>query len=195
MRKRLLTASILVSFTPAFAAGTTPPQPQLPQARIVVLDSQAIRQFSKAGQDMGRQYQALTNSAKSEFAARTKALQAEQATLQQQIAILSADAKAKKVADFEAKEQAMEADAQRRQTQIQNGMAQALNVMSAAMQPIVAQLVQERGANMVLDKAAVIFSGTSAFDITKDAIARLDAKLPSVKVSLVNTPAATALKK
>jgi outer membrane protein len=196
MKKLLVSMLVLAIATPALAAGPAPAPPQaLPAPKIVVIDRQALLQFSKAGQDMGRQYQALTNAAKNEFAGRTKALQTEQAALQQQIAILSADAKAKKVADFEAKERAMENDATRRQTQIQNGMAQAQNTMAEALRPIVDQLVKERGANMVLDKTAVVFANSQAFDITKDAITRLDAKLSSIKVSLVNAPAPAAPKK
>jgi Skp family chaperone for outer membrane proteins len=193
MKKLLLTVMLLSSIAPVLAAGPAP-APQLPQPRIVVIDRQALLQFSKAGQDIERQIEALTTAAKNEFAARTKALQVEGAALQQQVAILSADAKAKKVADFEAKEQATEADAQRRQVQIQNGVAQAQKTMADTLEPIVAQLVQERGANMVLDKTAVVFANTNAFDITKDAITRLDAKLTSIKVSLVNSPAAAAPK-
>jgi Skp family chaperone for outer membrane proteins len=193
MKKILLPTLLIASILPAMGAGA-PSAPPAPQPHIVVIDRQALLQFSKAGQDIGRQYTALTNSAKAEFAGRTKALQAEQAALQQQIAILSADAKAKKVADFEAKERALESDAQRRQTQIQYGMAQAQNAMAQALQPIVAQLVQERGANMVLDKTVVVYANSPAFDITKDAITRLDGKLTTIKVSLVNPPAGAAPK-
>jgi outer membrane protein len=195
MKKLLLPTLLLASLVPAMGAGTPPPQQQqLPQPRIVVIDRQALMSYSKAGQDIGRQYEALTNSAKAEFAGRTKSLQTEQAALQQQIAILSADAKAKKVADFEAKERAMEADATRRQNQIQYGMAQASNALAEALRPIVDQLVKERGANMVLDKTAVVYANTQAFDITKDAITRLDAKTTSIKVSLANPPAGAAPK-
>jgi hypothetical protein len=47
---------------------------------------------------------------------------------------------------------------------------------------------------MVLDKTVVVYANSPAFDITKDAITRLDAKLTSIKVSLVNPPAGAAPK-
>jgi hypothetical protein len=46
----------------------------------------------------------------------------------------------------------------------------------------------------VIDKASVIFANSNAFDITPDAIARLDAKLPSYKVTLGAAPAAAKKK-
>jgi hypothetical protein len=60
--------------------------------------------------------------------------------------------------------------------------------------PILQQLVKERGANLVLDKQAVVFANDSKFDITKDAIDRLNQKLPTFKVNL-NAAAPAAPKK
>jgi hypothetical protein len=56
--------------------------------------------------------------------------------------------------------------------------------------PILQQLVKERGANLVLDKQAVVFSNTSGFDITGEAINRLNQKLPSIKVDMNAKPSA-----
>jgi Skp family chaperone for outer membrane proteins len=44
--------------------------------------------------------------------------------------------------------------------------------------------VKERGANLVLDKQAVVFSTQNAFDVTAEVINRLNQKLPSFKVNL-----------
>ena len=53
-------------------------------------------------------------------------------------------------------------------------------------------LMQQRGANMILDKHAVVYATPDAvktFDITVAAIAQLDQKLPALKVSLAAPPA------
>jgi Skp family chaperone for outer membrane proteins len=62
--------------------------------------------------------------------------------------------------------------------------------MEQKLGPILQQLVKERGANMVLDKQAVVFATLSGFDITADAIKRLDQQLPSVKVNINAAPVA-----
>ena len=54
--------------------------------------------------------QAYANQAKDELAGQGKALQAEGRTLQQQVAILAPDVKAKKLAAFQAKEQALQGE-------------------------------------------------------------------------------------
>jgi len=56
--------------------------------------------------------------------------------------------------------------------------------------PILQQLVKERGANLVLDKQAVVFANASGFDITGEAINRLNQKLPSIKVDMNAKPPA-----
>ena len=66
--------------------------------------------------------------------------------------------------------------------------------MEQTLGPILQQLVKERGANLVLDKQAVVFANNNAFDITGEAINRLNQKLPSYKVNL-NAPPPAAPKK
>ena len=77
--------------------------------------------------------------------------------------------------------------AQRKDEQLKAAFAQARAAMETALGPILQQLVKERGANMVLDKQAVVFATASGFDITGEAINRLNQKLPSFKINL-NAP-------
>ena len=171
----------------ATAAYADPPQP-----KIVVLDRAAIMTFSKAGQDVAKQMQAYSNQAKNELAARGKALQNEGRNLQQQVAILAPDLKAKKLADFQAREQALQAEVQKKDEQMRGAFAIARQTMEGKLGPILQQLVKERGANLVLDKQAVVFAPSAGgFDITGDAIKRLDQQMPSLKVNF-NAPVAQA---
>ena len=87
-----------------------------------------------------------------------KALQAEGRTLQQQVAILAPDLKAKKLAAFQAREQSLQGAAQRKDEQIKAGLRPGAPDDGRQLGPILQQLVKERGANMVLDKQAVVFA-------------------------------------
>ena len=181
-RTRALALSLpfLLAATAAYA---DPPQP-----KIVVLDRAAIMTFSKAGQDVAKQMQAYSNQAKNELAARGKALQNEGRNLQQQVAILAPDLKAKKLADFQAREQALQLEVQKKDEQLRGAFGVARQTMEGKLGPILQQLVKERGANLVLDKQAVVFAPSSGgFDITGDAIKRLDQQMPSLKVNF-NAP-------
>ena len=175
-RALALATPFLLAATAAYA---DPPQP-----KIVVLDRAAIMTFSKAGQDVAKQMQAYSNQAKNELASRGKALQTEGRTLQQQVAILAPDLKAKKLADFQAREQALQGEVQKKDEQMRIAFAQARQIMEGKLGPILQQLVKERGANLVLDKQAVVFAPSAqGFDITGDAIKRLDQQMPSLKVN------------
>ncbi len=165
-----------------------------PQAKIVVIDRAAIMQFSKVGQDIAKQMQTYASQAKNDLSAQGKALQAEGRNLQQQVAILAPDVKQKRLDAFRAKEEALQGAAQRKDEQLKVAFAQARAAMEQQLGPILQQLVKERGANLVLDKQAVVFANANGFDITGDAINRLNQKLPSFKINL-NAPPPAAPKK
>jgi outer membrane protein len=172
----------------------TPALADPPQPKIVVIDRAAIMQFSKVGQDIARQMQTYANQAKADLQAQGRALQNEGRTLQQQVAILAPDVKQKRLDAFRAREQALPGAAQRKDDQLKAGFAQARQAMEQNLGPILQQLVKERGANLVLDKQAVVFANAAGFDITGDAINRLNQKMPGFKVNL-NAPPPSAPKK
>jgi outer membrane protein len=189
MTKTLILALALAGLTTsAMAQGAAQP----PAPKLVVLDRAAIMQYSKAGQDIGKQIQAYATQAKNDLGAQGRALQAEQRTLQQQVAILAPDVKAKRIAAFTAKEQSLQAVAQKKDEQIKAALFAARQQMEQTLGPILQQLVKERGANIVLDKQAVVFATAGGFDITGEAINRLNQKLPTVKVNFNAPPPAAA---
>jgi outer membrane protein len=60
-----------------------------------------------------------------------------------------------------------------------------------ALGPILQAIMTERGANLLLDRNAVVL-GTVDVDVTGVAIARLNQKLPAVKVVLTPLPPGAA---
>jgi Skp family chaperone for outer membrane proteins len=177
MKKLLTVALLALASTPVLAA--PPPAP-----KVVVLDRVGILQFSKVGRSVAQQLQALNTQTKASFEAQQKSLAAESQQLRQQVAVMAADQRQKKEDAFNAKVRGIEESTQRRATQIQQAGQVAQAAVAQALGPIVEALVKERGANMVLDKQAVVFSNNNAFDITPEAISRLDAKMSNYKVVL-----------
>jgi len=177
MKKLLILALLALGSAPALAA--PPPAP-----KVVVLDRVGLLQYSKVGRSVAQQLEALNNQTKANFEAQQKSLVAESQALRTQVAIMAADQRQKKEDAFNAKVRNLEETAQRRAAQIQQAGQVAQAAVAQALGPIVEELVKERGANMVLDKQAVVFSNSNAFDITADAIARLDAKMSNYKVVL-----------
>jgi Skp family chaperone for outer membrane proteins len=166
---------------PASAAGA------VPAPRIIVVDRSAILRGSSVGQDIVRQVNAYTQSAEREFKAQQDALQKESQTLQQQVAILAPDVRAQKIKTFQAKEATFKQKVEARQSLIQGGVLKARQQVEGALGPILQGIMQERGANILLDRAAIVL-GMVNIDVTQLTIQRLNQKLPTVKVQLVNAP-------
>ena len=169
---------------PAAQAG--PPAP-----RIIVIDRNVILRESSAGKAMMTQTQALSQTADAEFKTQAENLQKEAAAIQQQLAILAADARAAKQKEFTTKQEAFQKRVTDRQAAIQNGFARAGQQLDTALGPILQAIMRERSANMILDRTAVILSSIDV-DVTATAIERLDKALPTVRVTLAAAPAAPA---
>ena len=167
---------------PAPASAATTPAPF-----ILVIDRNAILRASKVGQSIVQQVNAYSQAAEKEFKGQATSLRSQGQQLQQQVAILAPDVKAKKIKAFEAQQQAFQQKVQARQAQIQGGVLQARQEVEKALGPILQGILRERHANLLLDRNAIVL-GTVNVDITGVAVQRLNQKLPTVKVQLVNPP-------
>jgi Skp family chaperone for outer membrane proteins len=159
----------------------------VPAPKIIVVDRQAILRGSSVGQDIVRQVNGYTQQAEREFKAQQQSLQKESQTLQQQVAILAPDVRAQKIRAFQAKETAFKQKVEARQALIQGGVIKARQQVEAALGPILQGIMQQRGANILLDRAAIVL-GMVDIDVTQLTIQRLNQKLPTVKVQLVSAP-------
>lgn len=159
--------------------------------RIIVIDRQQLLQRSAAGKDIFTQTQTLSKQLETQLRTEEGQLQTEATQLQQQMAIMAADVRAQKEKDFTAKQQAFQTKVQQRQAQIQASFNQAARQVEVALDPILQAIMKERGANMVLDRSAVIVATTDV-DVTPVALQRLDRALPKVKVDLAPAAAAGA---
>ena len=186
----VLAATFVTFAAPAaFAQGQPHPAASgVPEPKILVIDRSGVLRGSKVGQDIAHQVQGYTQSAESELRGEAQGLQKEKSALEQQIAILAPDVKNQKIRAFQAKQQAFQQKVQQRQQQIQYGVYLARQQIDKALGPIIQGIMQERGANLLLDRAAIIYGTNGSFDITQAAIQRLDQKLPTVKVQLVTPP-------
>ena len=170
------------------APNKAPATGAVPVPRIIVVDRSAILRGSSVGQDIVRQVNAYTQAAEREFKSQQDALQKESQTLQQQVAILAPDVRAQKIKAFQAKEAAFKQKVEARQALIQGGVLKARQQVEGALGPILQGIMQQRGANILLDRAAIVL-GMVDIDVTQLTIQRLNQKLPTVKVQLVSAPA------
>jgi Skp family chaperone for outer membrane proteins len=200
LRTALAAVGVVVALaaTDALAQAPAPAKPRapspaaatgaVPAPKIIVVDRQAILRGSSVGQDIVRQVNAYTQQAEKEFKAQQNSLQKESQTLQQQVAILAPDVRAQKIRAFQIKETAFKQKVEARQALIQGGVMKARQQVEAALGPILQGIMQQRGANILLDRAAIVL-GMVDIDVTQLTIQRLNQKLPTAKVQLVSAPA------
>lgn len=195
MKKALLTAAIsaglgLVALSPAVAQEAAPAATAARSAYLVV--------------DLNRvvQESAALKAAQPTLDAKRTALESKLKTLQTQ---LEADAKALQqqaqsgVAApdvLQAKQRELQQKAQKADQEVstmRNDYGRTENhVVSQILdgsRPVINQIIQERGATLVLNREAVVFANPS-IDITGDVIARMQKSLPTVSTTPPAQPAA-----
>ena len=159
------------------------------RSSILVLDRQAIVMGSKLGQNIHQQINDDVDKLRAELGPQGQQLQSEMQALQVQPSSPDHD---KKMQALQVKEADFRQKVQAKQSLIQGGEMVAQQRFTAELTAVANAIMQERGADAVVEKASV-FTSVSGIDITKDVIQRLDRKITSFKVPLVNPPAGSGI--
>jgi len=181
----ILAAGLVSTATTAFAQTTpaaTAPAPTGNQPVVMgVMDVQYILANAKAAKSVKAALEKQAAAYQAELAQQENAIRAADQQLQQQHATLSQ-------ADFEAKKNALgqQVEALRQKAVTRNKQLQqmengAMTQVEQALSQATAEIAKARGLTMVLNKAMVVLNVTS-YDITKEALAKLDARLSTVKL-------------
>jgi outer membrane protein len=165
---------------------TGAPSTRLP---ILIIDRQAIVMGSKLGQDIHRQINVYVNKVQADFGTQGQQLQSEMQALQ---LLPSSPDRDGKMRALQAKEADFRQKVQARQGLIQGGEMAAQQRFMAELTSVVNAIMLERGADAVVEKSA-IFTSVNGLDITSTVIQRLDHKITTFKVPLVNPPASSTV--
>jgi len=92
-----------------------------------------------------------------------------------------------RVREFEKKVFANRDFAQQGSEKLQAVRTQASNRLRREIAPILAQLMRERQAQLMLDKSQVILSADT-LDVTDEALERLDAAMPTMRLAPLEPP-------
>jgi outer membrane protein len=172
---------------PAAQAGSGPATP-----RIVFFDRDSALQLSLAGKSMIAQVQQLKRQVEQELQGEGRRLEADFRAFQQQQAILAAGVRASRERELRNRQAALQRKAQARTEQIQYGFRKALEEFSVKVQPVLQQIMTERGANLLLDRSVVLMSQSmSQFDITAAAVERMNQTVKTIPVKLATPPQQT----
>jgi outer membrane protein len=182
--------SALFALGPVAAQTVAPP----PAPVIVMVDMQQLVYNSKAGKGVQGQMDKQRQAFSKEVAQQEDELQKARAELERQRTTLPPDQFETKGRQFQQRLQELDRTVQAKQKAWQAVYSEAMNKVEEGALQVVAEIAAEHQANLVIQKAAVIF-GKDGFDITADAMQRLDQRLPAVAVNQPKpVDAATAAK-
>jgi Skp family chaperone for outer membrane proteins len=183
MKKSLVTAALAASFIAPVAAQAQ----AVPPAVVAVVDLGKVQSdctACKAAQtSLNSQITALQNREK----ALATPLQTEQKAIQAAIDALpqgkEPDAALQaRVKAFQAKQQQGAQELSAQQQQIQRNNQYISKQIADKLGPIYQQVMQKRGANILVDVGTTLATSTSV-DVTNDVVAALNAALPSVSTT------------
>lgn len=168
----------VLALAPAPAQSAAPP----PAPVIVMVDMQQLVYNSTAGKGVQGQMDKQRQAFSKEVAQQEDELQKARADLERQRATLPPDQFETKGRQFQQRLQELDRSVQAKQKAWQAVYSEAMNKIEESALQVVAEIAAEHQANLVIQKAAVIF-GKDGFDITADAMQRLDQRLPAVTVN------------
>jgi Skp family chaperone for outer membrane proteins len=154
---------------------------RLPPATAAVIDYQRVFKDAKAARAIGDQVDARRRLYQEEIAREEQRLHEADKELAAQRSVLSPQAYAERRRAFEQQVAEVQRMVQGRRRQLDQAKAAALNEVRSAMIEIVGELSAVRGFNLVLPTSGLLLFSPQ-IDLTAEVIARLDTKLPSIKV-------------
>jgi outer membrane protein len=182
----LVIAPVIVSAPIASAQGTV----------VMVIDEGQILGNSKAGKDMFTKLKNIENQINVELKTPRDALEADRKTLatklegKTQEAVMADAALVTQIENFQKKANEFAA---KRQTLSQEYAAteqKALVDFNKALEPVLLEVVKEKGAQLVMSKGQAVFSA-DAIDGSPAIITKLDQKTPAITVVRQRAPAPT----
>ena len=182
----LVIAPVIVSAPIASAQGTV----------VMVIDEGQILGNRKAGKDMFTKLKNIENQINVELKTPRDALEADRKTLatklegKTQEAVMADAALVTQIENFQKKANEFAA---KRQTLSQEYAAteqKALVDFNKALEPVLLEVVKEKGAQLVMSKGQAVFSA-DAIDGSPAIIAKLDQKTPAITVVRQRAPAPT----
>lgn len=161
-------------------------------AVVVVVDTDRVYRDCTACKAAQTQLQTLVTNARNRATQLGQPLQTEAQSIEQAGAALRNQTGAARTAaetalnsrvqQFQSRQTNAQQEIQRLEANVQSTQANVLRQINDALNPIINQVMTQRGANIALDVNATLARGQS-LDVTNDVLTALNAKLPSVSVT------------
>lgn len=173
--------SLALCLTAAAPSRAQTAEADAPDSPIVVVSLDKIRAESLAAKSIEQQTAKIRDELRNRFEERRQALAAEEKALVALRATMEPDAFEARAARFEQQVRELKKDRRDQSLALRHSLRIANEQMDRVLQPILAELMAERRAVIMIDNRDVVI-GAVSLDVTQAAINRLDAKLPRLEV-------------
>ena len=185
-----------IAMTAAFAAMVLAPAAAsaqaIPGAVVAVVDLEKVSSDCTACKAAKTALEGQVAALKSREAALAAPLKTEGQSLQTAVEALKGKepdaALAARIKAFQTKQQSGAQEIARQTNQIQRNQAYVSQQISTKLGPIYQQVMQRRGANVMVEAGATLAAGAN-LDVTNDVLAALNQQLPSVATTAPAAPA------
>ncbi|NOX83149.1 MAG: OmpH family outer membrane protein [Alphaproteobacteria bacterium] len=153
---------------------------------ILVISSAQIVSQSKAGKTIPEQAKKVEASVVKELEAEVNKLKKDIENYQKNASLMSDEVRQRTEQELQVRQQYGLPQRQKIVSQVFDiALQNAQNKILIASQPIMKDIIEKRGATIVLDKSQVMYSSVET-DITQEVIAALDKKMKTVEVEKVS---------
>jgi Skp family chaperone for outer membrane proteins len=186
-----VTASAQTPAAPAATPAASPPPPAAsPQPlNVMVVDIQTLLRKSKAAGMVRQQLEQKRAEYAKEVSTQNEALRHDSEALQQQASSLSPDALNQKKQEFQQKRSEFDKNVQSKRQALERSEAEASEKIQTVIRDIVTEMATEKNVNLVFQSTQLVILRPS-FNVTDTVLQKLDERLPSLSVNIVEEPAA-----
>jgi outer membrane protein len=154
---------------------------KLPPTVAAVIDYQRILRDAAAARSIRDQIEVRRKAYQEEISKEEQRLHEADKEFAKQRSLLTAEAFTEKRREFEQEVAEVQRLVQERRRELDNVAAVALNQVKEALIEVVTSIADERGFNLVLPSSEVLFFARR-IDLTEEVLAKLDSRLPDVRV-------------
>ena len=185
LKQILLAFSLLLGLS-----GQAIAQQVMDTAKIMIVDFQRVQNESLVGQDYASRLNSARLSIETKEGEIVQELLAEKDELDKQRNIIAQEALQQRARELDQKAQQAEALIKQLRRDLNVSARQATLEIQRVLRPIVVEVMSEKKATVVVDKA-VVYHFTGALDTTTEVIDRLNSKITTLKTDFPDVSAAT----
>jgi outer membrane protein len=150
---------------------------------VLIVNLQYVVSQSKSGVSLRKQSESLNKEVVDLRDSISKDLQAKGKKLEDDKTLLAPEVFQERLVALQTEAESKQAELQAKVQKIQEAIQRASQSIDSVMSPILTELVNEKGAKILLDRQAILF-GDPKLDISAEVVKKLNKRLPDVKVTI-----------